>query len=256
MKKIISLTLVCSFALLAFVGCQAVDDKLPANTTANTTAAITTQAPVTTAPPASTKPTFSVGYQSVQRPYSTQDEYVAWRDSLNLPATLTTDTVDYDYLCGYGDSNLENPELHFGMTLIISTPEELERFCYWDSSYVIFPEDVKEILEDVDLTQQSILVISGDWHCRIPIEFKTIVRHDDAFLVMLESSHGDEDGASQAFKPYSYVVAIDKADLPDGADTEIYTCLEFPNHSLYGEYPERVAYPDNRYIFVPIDEEE
>lgn len=240
--------------LFSLVGCQLKEDAPPAGTTANTTAAITTAAPEAT-PSAS-----SLEFEKLPKPYSGSTEHAAWLESLDLPETLPTDTLEYDYLCGYGDPALEFPGLAFGKTLMISTPEELEFFYEHNPPPNriggIFPSDVREILDEVDLTKQSILIVSGDWSQIIDMSLKTIAKHGDDLIVLLESQLADDQMASDALMYYSFVVAIDKEDLPDGAETEIYVCTEFPHHSLYGEYPERVAYPDNRYVFVPTDEEE
>ena len=157
MKKYI-VFLLSTLLLLSLVGCQLKENTPPAGTTANTT-----QAPVTTAPPAVTEP--ALEFKKIQQPYNGSAERAAWLESLDLPQTLPADTLEYDYLCGYGDPALEFPGLTFGKTLIISTPEELEFFYAHNPPPNriggIFPSDVQKILDEVDLTNQSILIVSG-----------------------------------------------------------------------------------------------
>ena len=253
MKKLISLTL-AALLLLSLVGCQLKEDTPPAGTTTSTTAAITTQAPVTTAPPAMTEPAFSVSYEKLQAPYGSSEEYASWLASLNLPETLPTDLLEYDYLRGYEDPDSPISEVPFQKTILISTSEELEFFFESLSTMELSP-DIRQIYEEVDLSKQSILIISGYWPLLLDnFGLRTVVWQDEALIAVFEADGDGSCGDMEAMER-SYAIAVDKADLPAGGNTEVYYSIEFSDPSQFPGYP-NLYYPDNRYVFVPIDEEE
>ena len=211
MKKTICLTL-AALLLLSLVGCQRKEDAPPVGTTANTTAAITTQAPVTTESPETPR----LMIKETVPPYGmVLNDKASWLMERGFPVS----NVGFELLYSYNDAGLSFAQFSTRQTALISNREELDlffAFAFSGEEYV-GGREMYEQLKTVDFSQKAVL-IHGKSTPHL-VEYTLTNVSCNPLEIYLEYEADVRPNHDMETSYWTCVLLLDRADLPTGRDT-------------------------------------